>query len=120
MKINEATAVKISTPCTRKCQLIDDSYCLGCKRTWQQIKNWCSYSESERLEIMQNLKRKTIDKPTMNWQAFFMSAGKGDKPRNCFSKDYKSNYDNINWGKKKPINDEKVFSKKTETKLRKS
>jgi hypothetical protein len=49
-----------------------------------------------------------------------MSAGKGDKPRNCFSKDYKSNYDNINWGKKKPINDEKVFSKKTETKSRKS
>jgi hypothetical protein len=49
-----------------------------------------------------------------------MSAGKGDKPRNCFSKDYKNNYDNINWGKKKPINDEKVFSKKTETKLRKS
>jgi hypothetical protein len=23
--------------------------------------------------------------------------GKGDKPRNCFSKDYKSNYDEINW-----------------------
>ena len=26
-----------------------------------------------------------------------MSAGKGDKPRNCFSKKYKSNYDSINW-----------------------
>ena len=23
--------------------------------------------------------------------------GKGDKPRNCFSKAYKSNYDEINW-----------------------
>lgn len=23
--------------------------------------------------------------------------GKGDKPRNCFSKTYKSNYDEINW-----------------------
>ena len=23
--------------------------------------------------------------------------GKGDKPRNCFSKTYKSNYDKINW-----------------------
>lgn len=23
--------------------------------------------------------------------------GKGDKPRNCFSKDYKSNYEEINW-----------------------
>jgi len=27
--------------------------------------------------------------------------GKGDKPRNCFSKKYKKNYDLINWGKKK-------------------
>ena len=26
-----------------------------------------------------------------------MSAGKGDKPRNCFSKKYKNNYDDINW-----------------------
>jgi hypothetical protein len=29
-----------------------------------------------------------------------MSAGKGDKPRNCFSKNYKNNYDNIIWEKK--------------------
>jgi len=34
-------------------------------------------------------------------------AGKGDKPRNCFSKEFKKNYDNINWGhgkKQKPSN----------------
>ncbi len=28
-------------------------------------------------------------------------SGKGDSPRNCFSKKYKSNYDDIDWGKKK-------------------
>jgi hypothetical protein len=28
--------------------------------------------------------------------------GKGDSPRNIFSKDYIKNYDNINWKKKKP------------------
>lgn len=27
--------------------------------------------------------------------------GKGSKPRNCFSKKYKDNYDEINW-KRKP------------------
>lgn len=27
--------------------------------------------------------------------------GKGSKPRNCFSKNFKSNYDEINWGKPK-------------------
>jgi hypothetical protein len=26
-----------------------------------------------------------------------MSAGKGSKPRNCFSKRFKDNYDNIIW-----------------------
>jgi hypothetical protein len=26
-----------------------------------------------------------------------MSAGKGDKPRNCFSSDFKDNYDLIDW-----------------------
>jgi hypothetical protein len=33
-----------------------------------------------------------------------MSAGKGDRPRNCFSKKFKNNYDNIIWkqNKKKP------------------
>lgn len=29
-----------------------------------------------------------------------MSAGKGSKPRNCFSKDFKNNYDSIDWKKK--------------------
>lgn len=32
-----------------------------------------------------------------------MSAGKGDKPRSCFSKRYKNNFDKINWGKKKSL-----------------
>lgn len=26
-----------------------------------------------------------------------MSAGKGDKPRNCFTKKFKDNYDEIDW-----------------------
>jgi hypothetical protein len=25
-------------------------------------------------------------------------SGKGDKPRNCFSKQFKNNYDEIDWG----------------------
>lgn len=28
-------------------------------------------------------------------------AGKGDKPRNCFSQKYRDNYDSIDWGNKK-------------------
>lgn len=28
-----------------------------------------------------------------------MSAGKGSRPRNCFSKNFKNNYDSIRWNK---------------------
>lgn len=34
-----------------------------------------------------------------------MSAGKGDSPRNCFSKQYRNNYDSINWGRLKTIDE---------------
>lgn len=31
--------------------------------------------------------------------------GKGDSPRNCFSKQYRTNYDGINWGRLKTIDE---------------
>jgi hypothetical protein len=34
-----------------------------------------------------------------------MSNGKGDRPRNCFSKQFKDNYDSINWGHAKTIDE---------------
>lgn len=40
-----------------------------------------------------------------------MSAGKGDKPRNCFSKQFKKNYDKIDWRKKCPRCNQKFDSK---------
>ncbi len=55
MTTNEVTAVKISTPCIRKCKLIND-HCVGCGRTWQQIRDWFSYKEDQRLAIMSDLK----------------------------------------------------------------
>jgi hypothetical protein len=35
-------------------------------------------------------------------------AGKGDKPRNCFSQKYRDNYDAVNWNKKKEKNEENI------------
>jgi hypothetical protein len=35
-----------------------------------------------------------------------MSNGKGDKPRNCFSQQFKDNYDQINWAKSEPAKSE--------------
>lgn len=30
-------------------------------------------------------------------------AGKGSKPRNCFSKEFKTNFDKINWSTKQGV-----------------
>lgn len=30
-------------------------------------------------------------------------SGKGDKPRNCFTKKYKDNFDEVDWKRKKKI-----------------
>jgi predicted Fe-S protein YdhL (DUF1289 family) len=45
---------KISTPCVRHCKL-KDGFCEGCNRSWEQIRDWVSYSENTRLEIMKSL-----------------------------------------------------------------
>ena len=37
----------------------------------------------------------------MNEKSSNNGAGKGDKPRNCFSNRFKENYDSINWSQEK-------------------
>jgi len=37
----------------------------------------------------------------MNEKSSNNGAGKGDKPRNCFSDRFKQNYDSINWSDEK-------------------
>ena len=49
-----ANSQKISTPCIRYCKL-KDGICEGCSRTWEQIRDWTSYSENTRLEVMKSL-----------------------------------------------------------------
>lgn len=35
-------------------------------------------------------------------------AGKGDKPRNCFSQQYRDNFDSIDWNKKENVEEYSV------------
>jgi hypothetical protein len=37
-------------------------------------------------------------------------AGKGDKPRNCFSQKYRKNYDDINWNNKQKKNEKNTYN----------
>jgi uncharacterized protein len=48
--------VKASSPCTQICKI--DAFtgtCIGCKRTSQEITEWSSYSEEQRINIMEKL-----------------------------------------------------------------
>ena len=47
---------KISTPCVRICK-VKDGICEACGRTIEHIKNWLSYSEKQRKEIIKNLNK---------------------------------------------------------------
>ena len=46
-----------------------------------------------------------------------IGAGKGDKPRNCFSNRFKENYDSINWSDEK---DKSLIKKELKNKDRSS
>ena len=53
----------------------------------------------------------------MNEKSANNGAGKGDKPRNCFSHSFKENYDSINWSEEK---DKSLIKKELKNKHRSS
>ena len=46
-----------------------------------------------------------------------MQNGKGDSPRNCFSKQFKDNYETINWSKKNAVKTSEQEASKREQAL---
>lgn len=43
------------TPCTGICRLDGRGYCIGCRRTGEEIGRWRAMSDAERLHVMQVL-----------------------------------------------------------------
>ncbi|MBR30186.1 MAG: DUF1289 domain-containing protein [Spirochaetaceae bacterium] len=44
------------SPCKHQCELSQDrSHCIACKRSVEEIVGWISLSDSERMEIMEQL-----------------------------------------------------------------
>jgi predicted Fe-S protein YdhL (DUF1289 family) len=41
------------SPCTGVCRLDDRGYCVGCRRTGEEIARWRTMSDVERLRVMQ-------------------------------------------------------------------
>lgn len=42
-------------PCKRVCKLDDNQQCIGCGRTWEQIKNWYNYPPEKQYQIITEL-----------------------------------------------------------------
>jgi len=43
------------TPCIGTCRLDECGYCIGCRRTGEEIGRWRTMSDAERLHVMQVL-----------------------------------------------------------------
>ena len=43
-------------PCRRICKLDDKQTCVGCGRTWEELRDWTFYTDKQRDEIMERLK----------------------------------------------------------------
>jgi uncharacterized protein len=43
------------TPCIGVCQLDSEGYCIGCRRTIEEIGRWRGMSEAERLRVMREV-----------------------------------------------------------------
>lgn len=46
----------MKSPCRRVCKLDDQQICIGCGRTWTEIKEWNTYSDEQRQNVIDKLK----------------------------------------------------------------
>ena len=51
----------VKSPCIEVCKMdIENNYCLGCGRSINQLTNWTNYTEKEKNEIINNLKKMSL------------------------------------------------------------
>jgi len=55
MAENQARRRPVPSPCVNVCALGLDDLCIGCFRTGQEIANWGSLSDEERLEVLRQV-----------------------------------------------------------------
>ncbi len=50
------------SPCVKVCEIDDDGFCLGCKRTVDEIRDWMIMSDYEQQLLLCELKRRHNEK----------------------------------------------------------
>ena len=48
------------SPCIEICKINSEGYCIGCKRSLEEIKNWIRYSDLDKKKIIETLKTRRI------------------------------------------------------------
>jgi|DEB0MinimDraft_6_1074348.scaffolds.fasta_scaffold02235_6 predicted Fe-S protein YdhL (DUF1289 family) len=46
----------VPSPCVKVCRIDNDGFCVGCKRTLDEIREWCIMSEYEQQKLLFELK----------------------------------------------------------------
>jgi predicted Fe-S protein YdhL (DUF1289 family) len=46
----------MKSPCNRICKLNDEQICIGCGRSWEEIRDWMFYTNKERDVVMERVK----------------------------------------------------------------
>ena len=54
------TPTAVPSPCVDICRLNADGLCVGCRRTLGEISEWPHASDARRLEILRELKLRTL------------------------------------------------------------
>jgi predicted Fe-S protein YdhL (DUF1289 family) len=50
------------SPCVKVCRIDDDGFCIGCKRTLEEIRDWMIMSDYEQGKLLHELKwRQHVD-----------------------------------------------------------
>lgn len=47
--------MKSTSPCIALCKLNEDEICVGCKRTIDEIVNWRTYTDNQKLAVLARL-----------------------------------------------------------------
>lgn len=54
--------INYDSPCMSMCELDEKGeYCIGCKRTQEEVFSWLTYDVEKRKQIMKDLKERKID-----------------------------------------------------------
>ena len=49
------------SPCTKVCKINNGGFCVGCKRTLAEIRQWSKMNEIDRKKVMNQLKTRVIE-----------------------------------------------------------